>query len=217
MAERLGVLVLRDDPQFGRIPQSRAPALVAAALADGQCFAEDLAARLGRCPDALAEALRVPVRDLARDSDYGTTVVYAEYLTRPPRIRLYRRPLQALARHLQPDAPGAPLAIEDVRAIYLAHELYHHLDATRSGPSLAAQHRVTVCSVGRWRWTSGLASLPEIAAGAFAQALLGLRYHPKLLDLFTLFDAGPQAAARFVAALTEVCMPSPRQSRGQSR
>jgi hypothetical protein len=36
--------------------------------------------------------------------------------------------------------------------------------------------------VGRWAWTSGLASLPEIAAGAFAQALLGLPFHGKLLE-----------------------------------
>jgi CxxC motif-containing protein (DUF1111 family) len=36
--------------------------------------------------------------------------------------------------------------------------------------------------LGRWTWTAGLTTLPEIAAGAFAQQLLGLSFHPKLLD-----------------------------------
>jgi hypothetical protein len=36
--------------------------------------------------------------------------------------------------------------------------------------------------LGRWTWTAGLTTLPEIAAGAFAQQLLGLDFHPKLLD-----------------------------------
>jgi len=58
-----------------------------------------------------------------------------------------------------------------------------------------------VLRLGPWRWTSGLTSLAEIAAGAFAQGLLGLRWHPRWFDLITVFDADPAAAARLVAAL----------------
>jgi len=45
---------------------------------------------------------------------------------------------------------------------------------------------VRIFGMGRWQWTSGLSSLCEIAAGAFAQRLLGLSFHPKLLDLLIL-------------------------------
>ena len=55
--------------------------------------------------------------------------------------------------------------------------------------------------MGPLRGTAGLSSLAEIAAGAFAQALLGLRYHPKLLDLVVLFDADPVAAERLADRL----------------
>ena len=70
------------------------------------------------------------------------------------------------------------LAGFDVSPIYVAHELYHFLDSARAVP-LARRHRVKILGL----WTSGLTSLPEIAAGAFAQALLGLPWHPKWLEL----------------------------------
>ena len=95
--------------------------------------------------------------------------------------------------------------VADVTPVFVAHELYHHFDCMRDEPPLAARHRVALLRFGPVRWTSGLVSLAEIAAGAFAQHLLGLRYHPKILDLLTLFDAAPRAAQRMVESLNCVC------------
>ena len=67
--------------------------------------------------------------------------------------------------------------------IFLAHELYHHFDCLRGSERLARRHTVEIFGIGDWHWTSGLTSLCEIAAGAFAQRLLGLPFHPKVLDL----------------------------------
>jgi hypothetical protein len=83
----------------------------------------------------------------------------------------------------------------------IAHELYHHLDATGPAPLLARRHRVTLLALGRWRWTSGLTSLSEIAAGAFAQRLLSLRWHARFFDLITVHSVRPAAASRLAAAL----------------
>jgi hypothetical protein len=47
----------------------------------------------------------------------------------------------------------------------------------------------------------GIVAVAEIAAGAFAQRLVGLRFHPKLLDLVTIYDADRGAARRMVRAL----------------
>jgi hypothetical protein len=67
--------------------------------------------------------------------------------------------------------------------MFIAHELYHHFDCLRGHARLSERHAVRIFSVGRWQWTSGLSSLCEIAAGAFAQRLMGLPFHPALLDL----------------------------------
>jgi len=61
--------------------------------------------------------------------------------------------------------------------------------------------RVAILTLGPFRLTTGLSSLAEIAAGAFAQNLLGLRHHPKLLDVVAVFDADPAAAERLADRL----------------
>jgi hypothetical protein len=66
--------------------------------------------------------------------------------------------------------------------VFTAHEFYHHLEATRPEVPIARRHQATLLKIGKWRWRTGIAMLSEIAAGAFAQALLDLPCHPKVLD-----------------------------------
>jgi hypothetical protein len=174
----LGLAQLRQDPQFARIEPGRHDGLVAAALEDGRFLAADVRASLGADPVFIAASCGVPVIDSGRDAGYGSVLVFAEYATRPPSITLYlpaiRRLDAAIAR------AGLP-GIASTRPLFLAHELYHHFDCTRSEP-IARRHTVRLFGFGRWHWTSGLVSLAEIAAGAFAQSLLDLPFHPKFLE-----------------------------------
>jgi hypothetical protein len=75
-------------------------------------------------------------------------------------------------------------------AVFLAHELYHHLARSAATPPFSRAYRVTLLRLARWRWTSRVTSLEEIAAGAFAQALLGLRFHPRLIELICVQQDG---------------------------
>jgi hypothetical protein len=197
----LGLLLLREDPQFARIEADQADALIDAALQDGRWMADSISGRWGNDPDLIAHRCGVSVSECDAEHGWGTSVVYAEYLDRPPRIRLFRLAIERIDRGLARAHALRILGIHRARPVLLAHELYHHFDAIRGDPPLARRHRVTLLRLGSWRWTSGLVSLAEIAAGAFAQRLLGLCWHPKLLDLVTVFDANPTAATRLVAVL----------------
>lgn len=183
-------LMLRDDPHFGRIEPARRDELVAIALADGRDVAAAVRLRWGSDPDTIAARCGVSVVDDDGGADYGTTVVFAEYFTGPRRVVLHRHAIgridAVLARRPGPATPA--------RSVYLAHELFHHLDCAGPQPSLAQRHRVTVLALGRWRWTTGLSSLAEIAAGAFAQELLRLAVHPRVLEL-ELCNTGRHPAA----------------------
>jgi hypothetical protein len=198
--QALGFLQLRADPLFYRIKPAQRLELVVAALADGRHLADQQRERGVKDPWELAARLGVPVRETAGDADFGTTVVCAEYRTRHPRIVLYTRVLERLQAALDDVRGGGPSRV-DVKAAFLAHELYHHLDESRGDQSLSRRHRVCLLRLGSWRWTSGVTSLPEIAAGAFAQSLLGLPFHAKLLELFVVLDADAGAAHRYIEAL----------------
>ena len=95
---------------------------------------------------------------------------------------------------------GRLLGIESARAVFLAHELYHHFDETRP-QTLCSRHRVPVLRLGRLRLTAAVAGMREIAAGAFAQRLLGLRFHPRLLDIAAVCWQRPEVARRSSGAM----------------
>lgn len=186
----LGLAQLRQDPQYPRVPAARRGVLVEAALEDGRELARGVIARWGKRPDAIAERCGIPVSRSGADAGYGSVVVHAEYSARPPKITLYLPAIHRLARHVRRSRlahDAGPAALQD---IFVAHELYHHFDCARGKDSLARRHRVDIFRFGPWRWTSGLASLAEIAAGAFAQAMLDLPFHPALLDHLLMQQIG---------------------------
>jgi hypothetical protein len=177
-----GLQMLAEDLQSARIPANERPQSVMAALDDGTKRADAALVRWGSDPDAIACACGVPVVESNDDAGFGTTLVFAEYGTRPPLITLYSRPIVKLDEciALYPEfrrcLPGG------MRPVFLAHELYHHFDCIDARGPIARRHAVTVFRMGRWRWTAGLRSLAEIAAGAFGQRLLGLPFYPGNLD-----------------------------------
>jgi hypothetical protein len=178
----LGLAALRSDVQFHRIPETERGELVEQALLDGRCLAQRASQQWGSDPFVVAARCQVPIVESHSERGFGSTVIYAEYAVSPPSITLYApaiRRLDALvARQSRFD-----LGIERTAPVFLAHELYHHFDCMRGKEALIHRHRVSVVKLGRWTWTAGLSTLPEIAASAFAQQLLGLAFHPKLFDV----------------------------------
>jgi hypothetical protein len=186
--QALGLLQLREDLQYARIRVERRAALVEAALEDGRALADWTRDRWGRDPGSIAARCHVPVIHSEDDAGFGSTIVYAEYATRPPSITLYLPAIRRLDRLVSEQGVQARFGVDRTAPIFLAHELYHHFDCTRGNAPLSQRHRVRLFGIGSWNWTSGLSSLSEIAAGAFAQRLLGLSFHPKMLDLLLLQD-----------------------------
>lgn len=184
--QALGLLELREDPQFPRIPVERRVALVEAALEDGCSLADRTRDLWGSDPMTIAARCNVPVVLSEDDAGFGSTIVHAEYRTRPPSITLYLPAIRHLDRLVSEQGAQVRLGIDQTAPVFVAHELYHHFDCTRGSAPLSRQHRVRLLGIGPWNWTSGLASLSEIAAGAFAQRLLGLSFHPKTLDSLLL-------------------------------
>ena len=184
--QALGLLQLREDPQYARIPAERRVALVEAALDDGRTLADRTGDLWGQDPAGVAARCNVPVFLSEDDAGFGSVIVYAEYASQPPFITLYRPAIRRLDRLIAEHGVPVCRGIGSTVPIFLAHELYHHFDCSRGSARLSRRHVVRIFSVGPWHWTSGLPSLAEIAAGAFAQKLLGLSFHPKLLDLLLM-------------------------------
>ena len=178
----LGLAALSSDVQFHRIAETERGELVEQALQDGWCLARHASQQCGSDPFVVAARCKVPIVESRGEAGFGSTVIYAEYAVSPPSITLYAPAIRRLDALIARQSWG----IEGTTPVFLAHELYHHFDCQRGNKRLSRRHVVKIFGVGSWHWTAGLSSLAEIAAGAFAQQLLGLPFHPKVLDLLLL-------------------------------
>jgi hypothetical protein len=181
--ETLARAMLEADPHGWRLDRPTQSAAVAEALADGAKIAADLRARFpGLAAQAIARELGVSVEETGDDPRVGSLWRFAEYRQRPPRVVLYRRGLAPLDRAIVGVLAERLLGRATPQDVFVAHELYHHAEATRSDTPIARRYRPTVFRIGGLHWRTGIAALSEIAAGAFAQSLLDLPCHPRVLD-----------------------------------
>jgi len=200
-SETLGLVMLEADVHARRLDRATQLTAVREALADGAATAEALRARYpDLAPHEIAAGLNVPVAETDDDPLVGSLWRFAEYQERPVRIVLYSRGLAPLD-----DAIAGRLAVRLLgqatpRDVFVAHELFHHIEATRSDTPIARRYQPALFRIGGWQWRTGIAALAEIAAGAFAQSLLDLPCHPRVLDLIALDAIASNATAARIAA-----------------
>jgi hypothetical protein len=179
--------MLEADPHAWRLDHAAQLAAVSDALADGAATADSLRDRFTSIdPREIARELGLTVEVTDDDPLVGSLWRFAEYQPRPPGIRLYDRGLAALGYAVSGSLAKRLLGSATPQDVFIAHELYHHAEAIGPGVSITRRHQATLFRIGSWHWRSGIAALAEIAAGAFAQSLLDLPYHPRVLDFVAL-------------------------------
>ena len=199
--ETLGLVMLEADVHARRLDRATQLAAVRDALANGAATAEALRARLpDLAPHEIADRLNVPVAETDDDPLVGPLWRFAEYQGRPARILLYSRGLAPLDAVIADRLAARLLGPATPREVFIAHELFHHIEATRSDTPIARRYQPTLFRIGGWHWRTGIAALAAIAAGAFAQSLLDLPCHPRVLDLLALEAVAPSATAARIAA-----------------
>jgi hypothetical protein len=199
--ETLGLVMLAADPHAGRLDGATQLAAVGDALEDGAAAAKALRQRFpGLTPQQITSALGVPIEAVDDDPMAGSLWRFAAYRQRPAGILLYIRGIAPLERAIAGPLAARLLGQATPEDVFVAHELFHHVEATRSDTPIARRYQPTLFRIGNWHWRTGIAALAEIAAGAFAQTLLDLPCHPKVLDLVALDAVGADAAATEIAA-----------------
>ena len=203
--DALARLMLMQDPVAASLTLEQQHRMACAALEEGDKVGVTLCSRHhGMAPEAIAGALGVMIIETQEPSCAGPFLRYADYRPHPAEIRLFRKTLGWLDLLLEQPGVGNVLGIERVTSVFVAHELFHHSEATSNTPSLARRHAVTRLRVATWRLRAPVLTLSEIAAGACAQAMLSLPYHPAILDLVALSHAAPQIARAHATKLVQM-------------
>jgi hypothetical protein len=199
--ETLGLSMLEADPHARRLDRAAQSAAVRDALADGAATATVLRQRFPDLePREIARELGVPIEITDDDPMVGSLWRFAEYRQRPAHILLYSRGLAPLERSVTGRLAMRWIGQATPQDVFVAHELFHHAEATRPDTPIARRHQPTLFRIGGWHWRTGIAALTEVAAGAFAQSLLDLPCHPRVLDLIALEAISPNTALTPIAA-----------------
>lgn len=200
----LWLAMLREDPVYRKIPEDlRRPAIERAA-AYGRQAAQDSASRYGTT-DPMAISQRLGVQVIFSDEAYlfGKIVQTSTYVHRTRTIKIYTGAVAEMNAFLAQHGLEEPLRIENVTPVYLAHELFHHLEEDSLGRA-ADLLRVVTFKWGPLVLRSGISQMSEIAADAYAQALLQLPFAPRLLDYLTICIHNEENGRRQLAALANV-------------
>ena len=197
----LAWLELEQDAVWGSLRTADRLRYIDHALAAGHAAAHTFR---GQDPFAIAAAEQVTIRVTQGDSCVAGMLTRSEYDAGERAITLYQVSLDE-ALGLLARTPGPPWTGERVAALYVAHELFHHLEATRF-PPLDEQLPPVLVEVrlgGLLRTRRGARRCREIGAHAFGKTLLGLPFFPSVLDRLLPAAAGGQEARDRIAALLE--------------
>jgi hypothetical protein len=198
---QVGHLLLKNDPLYARIPVVRMSEAIQCGIDAGVTLAQRQTKEFQtRDPLLHADQLGVKVTHTNRDSHIGPRVYHSEYFSPPPTILIYSQSMAELERMIDKSGLRQALNIESPIPIFVAHEIYHHLE-TKQKPAPTERFRITTFALGPFKLTSGLVSLSEIAADAFAQEFLRLSHPPKLLEYLTIYRHNSDLAWQLVEEL----------------
>lgn len=157
-----------------------------------------------RDPLNLARSLGVTVRHSPRDLRVGSAAIRAEYDARMRAVTLYTPAVEAIDRCLADAGSSAGWPEEGAAPLLLAHELFHHLEATRFPPADQQVPPVERRLLGGlWRSRRGIRSCREVAAHAFASHLVGLPFYAGAVEWLVAMMEGRLTPAEVAAALDD--------------
>lgn len=197
----LWTAMLREDIVYRRIPEYLRETAVTRAAEHGRRAAADTSSRfVGRDPVAISGGLGVRVDYSEEPYVFGKIVLTSTYNHKMRTITVYRGAVRAMNEFLVKNGLVEILGIDDVGPLYVAHELFHHLEEGTLGRA-ADLLRITTLRLGPFKVRSGIRQMSEIGADAYAQQLLGVRFAPRLLDYLTIYIHNEQNARRLIADL----------------
>lgn len=195
-------VMLKEDVVFNKIPKEMQTKAVEYALNLGKKTANDVVNEFKiRDPIEIAQRSGVKITYTAQDYAVGHFIRCSEYLQKPPTIFLYETTLSQINQLIIKHQLHQILQIKDVAPIYVAHELFHHIEETKIKP-VSKKFEVCTFKLGPFSIKSGISSLSEIAANNFTKTLLNLKFSPKMLDYLVLFIYDEKQAYQKLTGLT---------------
>lgn len=216
----LGFMELKQDLIFHKIPRESYENYIDGALQGGDEAAREVSRVAnpggeGKAPTrtapstplsnddlcTLAALLQARVLFIEKPNVLAGVVTRAEYSSGDGTITVFRQSIAQVKACLDRAWPELGWTEEGVATIHLAHELFHHLEASRIGLTNEKFPKVLTFRLGFWKTFASIRRLREIAAHKFTKELLKLPFLPNLIDYLILVGQGKLTEAELISGL----------------
>lgn len=190
----LALCELSNDLLFQKIPRERISYYVDASLAAGRSAA---AAFSGRDVRTLYAENGIQIKTMGSGKQgYGVILRGQASMSREGcAVEVYTDSIRELALHSGWE--GRTLTEDEAMNVHLAHEFFHIWEYRNDCSIVDQLEPVTTLALLGWRRTAHIHRCGEIAAHAFAKALLDLPVLPNLYDYLYLIDTGKMTRDAF--------------------
>ncbi len=110
--------------------------------------------------------------------------------------------VEPIQRFVQANITAIPL--EKITYLILAHELYHHIEMTRSYIDLYPTENPELWHIFSYKYYSTIRSLSEIAAMSFSQEINQFGFHPYILEVAMVWPYDPERSEKLFAEVQEI-------------
>jgi len=175
----LAYLCMARDKRFLKLTELERIKLIHGALSFGDSVAKGVENEFGTTePREIARLMGLRVIGEDRGIQ-GTLLKRSEYRPKTKDIVIYRDSLNQMMREV-----AAEDLSDRLMKLLIAHELFHHLEHTRFGPT-PERLKIHKWSLGPIEHVVKIRTAGEVSAHAFAETLLDIKQSPMVFDYFT--------------------------------
>jgi hypothetical protein len=169
---QLGMWELQHDILYDKIPPNRYYQLIDFAWNVGRETAREYGEKYQTSvPSQLAAELKLSVLEIEEGLVLPEYQIYSEYFSNLKRIVLHKNTIAEEVKRSKGKGRVHCENYEQIRELFIAHEVYHHIECHHQGVTSQKQ-KIVSFKIGPLQLTSGVRALCEIGAHSFTKALL---------------------------------------------
>ncbi|MCR2045388.1 hypothetical protein [Anaerosalibacter massiliensis] len=198
--KQFGYYIFSHDPIRNKVDVKLKEEIIEKSLECGKKVAKNLKKEYGF--KNIVEYLKVLDLELyKKDNNNGIEYIYFGTYQKPNKITIYTNNIK-MGTDLVKKWDLNILKGIKLRDIIIAHEIFHHLQEHDKSLYINT-NKITLWSVGKFKYRSKLVAQEEIASMAFAKELLNLDFSPNVLDVLLLYPHNKDLAVKIYESIID--------------
>lgn len=183
--EEIAFAELEADAYFPFINKKQIPFYISQSIEYGEKVAKEYVPQCMKITELINRVIQKKVSIEFIEKDPSNPWVRAQYIRKPPEIRIYQSSMKQLKQFFK--EMNTSITTEEIIALHLFHEWFHYLEEKKVGRTDSLLPRVITGRTLLLPHKKRIGKTREIAAHAFTKKALDLPWSPLILDYLLMY------------------------------